>query len=96
MRVRVSENAKASKAVMLDFIAEQHTSAVAEDIDNEILNMLEALGSLPWQGPVVATRHYGLLRKAVVNKRTIILYEVDVENDIVSIVDIVPARSDWK
>jgi len=91
--LKIDPIASLHREELLVSIAERHNPDIANDVGRRIKEVLNLLSSLPFMWPSVQTRKLGIVRKATVDKLTLIFYVVT--EDEVHVLDIIDARSDW-
>ena len=89
----ITQRAKQGRAEILRYLRTNFSQEVAKDIDLRIDKFLINLVQIPYQWPTVKAKKYGYVHKAVINKRTIVLYKLT--PNLIYILDIFDSRTNW-
>ena len=94
--VEVSPISKKKFAEILDWIEARHSQGIANHISERFEEILRNLSMLPNAWPQERLKSGELVRKAQINNLTLSFYTVNEKQRLVSIVEILDARTDWR
>ena len=92
--LHITAFAAAQRIALIYGVAEVHNVRIAIRLDEHIERILAQTCAMPYMWPETDTRAHGTVRKAVIDRLTIILYSVRAHQIVVH--DFVFARTDWR
>ena len=94
LTVQITDYAADRRNQLLDDIAIRFNMGASLKVDMHIERILAQTCAMPYMWPETDTRAHGTVRKAVIDRLTIILYSVRAHQIVVH--DFVFARTDWR
>jgi plasmid stabilization system protein ParE len=92
----ITETAKLGLRNIADYIESEFGLTLSIQIENEVYKSISFIHEHPFTWPLSKIKKGDVLRKMIVKQLTIITYQIDEANQVIYILDIFDARTNWK
>ncbi len=96
MRVDVTQNAQDGLNSIYDYVYQEFGQDAFLRLEEQVNATLKRLALAPFTFEALERKTNDYVRRAVVQTNTILIYEIDLDNQIIRVLSAFDARSNWK